>query len=113
MESVPELFCSHEEADTRLLLHCGYAARSYSTVVIQSPDTDVLLISLSKCHEMNVDVLFETGKGDQQRTLDISAMNRYFGPSKASALIGLHNFTGCDSVSAFYRMGKIKPAAIM
>ena len=113
MKPVPNLFCSHEEADTRLLLHCAYASKSCSTVVIQSPDTDVLLIALSKCHEINANVLFETGRGDQRRILDVSAMSRHFGSVKARALLALHNFTGCDSVSAFHGMGKKRPAALM
>ena len=79
VQSVPELFCSHEEADTRLLLQCRYAAKSNSSVVIQSPDTDVLVITMSKCHDIGANVFFVTGRGDQRRTIDITAMNKYFG----------------------------------
>ena len=113
MQSVPELFCSHEEADTRLLLQCRYAAKSNSSVVIQSPDTDVLVITMSKCHDIGANVFFVTGRGDQRRTIDITAMNKYFGAVKSSAILGLHNFTGCDSVSAFHGIGKKKPVECM
>ena len=45
---ISELTCSHEEADTRLLLHANHAARSgWSDVIIKGPDTDVAIISLA------------------------------------------------------------------
>lgn len=41
---ITSLECTHEEADTRLLLHAAHAGRSgYTTVVIKSPDTDPCL----------------------------------------------------------------------
>ena len=36
---------NHEEADTRMILHAKYAARTERRLVIQSPDTDVLILS--------------------------------------------------------------------
>ena len=37
---VSSLKCSHEEADTRLVLHAAHAERcGYESIVIQSPDT--------------------------------------------------------------------------
>ena len=45
---VDALECSHEEADTRLLLHAQHAAESQpSSIVIHSPDTDVAVLC---CH---------------------------------------------------------------
>ena len=38
---------NHEEADTRMILHAKYAARTDRRLVIQSPDTDVLILSVS------------------------------------------------------------------
>ena len=45
--SCMELFSSQEEANTRILLHCLYAAQESMTdtnIVVRSPDTDVLII---------------------------------------------------------------------
>ena len=41
LEFTEPLACSHEEADTRLLLHAKHASSSRSRVIIQSPDTNV------------------------------------------------------------------------
>ena len=46
--SIPELCSTHEEADTRLLLHAAHASRQgFANVVIRSPDTDVAVLALS------------------------------------------------------------------
>ena len=39
----PVLDSNHEEADTRLLLHAKHAASTHDTLIIRSPDTDVLM----------------------------------------------------------------------
>lgn len=44
LEFTEPLTCSHEEADTRLLLHAEHDSSSRSLVIIQSPDTDVLVL---------------------------------------------------------------------
>lgn len=44
---IEELFCDHEEADTRMIAHARHAAQSYHSVIIKSPDTDVFLIALT------------------------------------------------------------------
>ena len=43
-QPVPELKCSHEEADTRMILHAHHAG---GTCVIHSDDTDVQILLLS------------------------------------------------------------------
>ena len=43
---VTALHCDHRAANTRMLLHTKHASRDAKRVVIQSPDTDVLLL----CH---------------------------------------------------------------
>ena len=47
-DCVEQLTCSHEEADTRLVLHASHASSGgYSTIVIHSPDTDVAILALA------------------------------------------------------------------
>ena len=36
-----------------------------------------------------------------------------FSQEKCSALLGLHDFTGCDTCSAFKGTGKIKPIKVL
>ena len=118
VHSVPELECNHEEADTRLFLHCLYAARhqpSSSTdrapypALIKSPDTDVFVIGITMAEHIGAEVLFHTGRGNNTKTLSISKISSHLGPHVSKALISLHCFTGCDSVSSFH--GKYKPEA--
>ena len=45
---VPELSSTHEEADTRLLLHAFYAAESYTeAIIVTSEDTDAMVLCLA------------------------------------------------------------------
>ena len=87
---VPEIAqltnCSHEEGDTRIFLHASYIANTYE---IKSPDTDVII--------------------EHVRTIHVQSIKQHLGDAVTNALIGLHCFTGCDSVSAFYGKGKVKP----
>ena len=43
-EVLEELASDQEEADTRLLLHAKYATRPETGIMVQSPDTDVLVL---------------------------------------------------------------------
>ena len=118
---VPELHEDHEEADTRLLLHCAYASQRQApsqydpqkAVMIRSPDTDVFIIALAFAGVMTSKVLFHTGRGTNVRTIDVTSIKDHLGADVSSALIGLHCLTGCDSVSAFYGKGKIKALKLM
>ena len=46
-EEVSDLQCNHEEADTRLLLHCNHVAATHDRMIIKSPDTDVFVLSIA------------------------------------------------------------------
>jgi hypothetical protein len=109
---VPELTCDHEEADTRLLFHAKHASAQYSRIVILSPDTDVFLLAVSHVHQLHCE-LFQHVTGSKERTFAISKLKAVYTPSMCSALIGLHCFTGCDSVSAFRGKGKIKAQSLL
>lgn len=105
----------HEEADTRLLLHCEYASQhqASSSVMIRSPDTDVFVVAVGLSGVMNGRVLFHTGRGNLSRTIDVTAVHNHYGKDVSEALIGLHSFTGCDTVRAFYGKGKTKALKLM
>ena len=108
VQLVPDLACNHIEADTRLLLHAHHAARSYRTVLIMSPDSDVALIALPKISlfpEGTV-VLFRTGKGSSSRTLNLTAIAESMGHENSTGILGYQAFSGCDTTSAFCGKGK-------
>ena len=113
---VGELHCSHEEADTRIFLHAQFIAKYKEglPIIIRSPDTDVMVIGLAmSSHLGSSRLLFHTGKDDKERTIDLQKIMDHFGVDIASALIGLHCFSGCDSVSAFFGRGKTKVAKLL
>ena len=72
---------------------------SNSTIIVRSPDTDVLVLLISHTQRLVQTLLFDTGVGNKRRLIDI----------KKIALPALHSFTGCDTTSAFVKKGKIKP----
>ena len=105
--TVPQLQCSHEEADTRLILHAAQAAASgHSNIVIKSPDTTVAVLVCHFSFEIPARIFFRTGTKKRSRYIDISALARKHGRAICRALPGLHAFTGCDSTSAFVGRGK-------
>ncbi|KAK3741562.1 hypothetical protein QZH41_002944 [Actinostola sp. cb2023] len=114
VEEVPELFSSQEEADTRLLLHAVHAAQAgYETVIVNSEDTDVFILLLAFSSSINSHLLQKCCSNTRIRLVDIKKVARAIGDSTCKALIGLHAFTGCDSVSAFAGKGKAKALKIL
>ena len=104
---VPELKSSHEEADTRLILHAAHAGRSgHECIIIKSPDTDVAVLATAHSAQIHGTVLFLTGTKQRRRYVNISKVAAELGPSVCRALLGYHALSGCDSVSAFVGKGK-------
>eukprot|EP00117_Sycon_ciliatum_P007208 scpid94076/ scgid10417/ len=105
--AVEELLLTQEEADTRLLLHARHAAVSgYETVLIRTRDTDVAIIACSVSHVMPCTLPVEVGAGNNQRTVNMTAIAEKLSADVCNALPGLHAFTGSDSTSAFAFRGK-------
>jgi len=63
---VDQLCSTHEEADTRIILHCVYAMKHQNldnehSIVVKPPDTDVFILLLAYQHlmdDLGNDVLF-------------------------------------------------------
>ena len=99
----------HEEADTRLLLHAKHAANTHPRIVIQSPDTDVAVLSVAHFEELFCQELwFKTGVKDRQRYIPIHDIHLSFGRLLSKCLLSFHALTGCDSTSALSGIGKKK-----
>ena len=105
---VDELNSTQEEADTRLILHAAHAARSgYKVVDVVSEDIDVFLLCLAfKCF-IPASMYVKCGTQTRTRYVSISSVVAAVGGELCKCLIGIHAFTGCDTVSAFARRGKI------
>ena len=55
-----ELACDHEEANTRLLLNAKHAAKDHGRIIIQSPDTDALVLCVAFQNEINRELWIKT-----------------------------------------------------
>ena len=119
---VPELEFNHEEADTRMLLHAKDISNSdFSNIVIHTPDTDVFLISLGVSGQIRSNLFIRSGTKNNARIISIEKVRAllamrfevYDTESICKALLGLHAFTGCDSISTFSCKGKTKPVEEM
>ena len=99
--------CTHEEADTCMLLHLEDAVwQGHSKVSIRTVDTDVVLtITAAQC--LNISELWVAfGVGKSFRFLAAHKLARALGPDWCVALPMFHAFTGCDTVSFFGGRGK-------
>jgi hypothetical protein len=100
--------CSHEEADTRMLLHAAHAARAgCSKVMIRTVDTDVVVIAVACCQQLALaEFWIWFGVGKNVRYLAVHDIATALKPDRCLALPFFHAFTGCDTVSAFVGRGK-------
>ena len=93
----------HEEADTRVEIHClNIKARTF---IIHAIDIDIRKELLAHYHQhLQAKQVFDAMKdGD---FLNVGAMARYLGPEVCYALLLAHALSGCDSVSYMYGIGK-------
>ena len=59
MTEVSRLSTSQEEADTQMFLHVQYALNHLQGNIINSPDTDVFIISLMLSEKINANINFK------------------------------------------------------
>ena len=100
--------CTHEEADTRILLHLEDAVKQgYNKVSIRTVDTDVVVLAVALAQRLNIAKLWIAfGAGKNFRYLPAHEMADALGPDRYVALPMFHAFTGCDMVSCFGGRGK-------
>ena len=114
MQKIIELSSGQKEADTRLLLHAKHAATPHvKAVIISSEDTDVRILCISFAHAIPFPIYQRCVSQHQARYVDMSKIAGVLGQDVSKALLGLHAFTGCDSVSAFAGIGKAKPLKLV
>ena len=74
----------------------------------------MFILSVAMSHDFyNCELLFLTGSGGSRRILNISQLSTKYNKNQCKAILGLHIFTGCDSVSTFKGKGKVKPLSLM
>ena len=101
--------CTHEEADTRLLLHANHAAlHGHLKTLIRTVDTDVVVLAVSVAATLGAgyELWLAFGTRKHFRYLAGHEMAIALGTRKAQALPMFHALTGCDTVSSFVGHGK-------
>ena len=101
-EAVPALHCKQEKADGRLLFYAAHAANDgYQSVIVCSDDTDVFIMYLGFHDKIGSPLFQKCGTTAKKRIVDISMVAATVGIDGCRALIGMHAYTGCDTISAF------------
>ena len=104
--------CSHEEADSRIIVHLLHAlAAHHKTIMIRVNDTDVVVILIGHffCIQESypdVDLWVAFGTGKDFRHYHINHICNQLGREMSCSLLLYHAYTGCDTVSAFFGKGK-------
>lgn len=100
--------CSHEEADTRLMVHALDASlKGHRRVKIRTNDTNVVVLAISVANTLPADEMWITfGLGKHVYNLAAHSIATSLGQDKASVLPMFHALTGCDTVSFFGGRGK-------
>ncbi|XP_052129864.1 uncharacterized protein LOC127751028 [Frankliniella occidentalis] len=100
--------CSHEEADTRMMLHAASAAANgCPRVLIRTVDSDVVVLAVWTASKVAMDELWLSyGVGKHQKFIAAHEIAKKLGPAKCEVLPAFHILTGCDITSSFGSVGK-------
>lgn len=112
------LYSSHEEADTRMILHATYADQTFGEknirgrIIIQSPDTDVLVLAVHffPTFKHTDELWFQTGgitsSKDCRRFIPVHEIVTSLRPMFCKILPAVHALTGCDTTCSIFGIGK-------
>ena len=102
---IAQLRATHEEADTRLVLHALNCP--FEVVVVASKDTDVLVMLLAHFPNMQCEHLWmRSGTAKQRKYIPIRETFNNLPRGAAGSLLAFHALTGCDTTSFFVNIGK-------
>ena len=103
--------CSHDEADTRIIVHARHAAQEgCKSLLVKASDTDILDIAISVMPTLQAIGLQQLWiafvQGMNMRWIPAHELYRSIVHEKGRGITFFHAFTGCDVVSAFSGKGK-------
>ena len=114
----PDFNCDHEEAVTRIIFHADQVDKengrlnSMGKTVIKANDTDIMVLAvhyfprLQHTSELWMELGNVTERMDLRRMVPVHKICEALQPTECAILPAVHCLTGCDSVSAFYGIGK-------
>ena len=99
------LSSTQEEADTRMLLHAKHASEdSYSRIIINSRDMNVLLLLLYHMDNLSTEVWMQFGTPNKPKY--IAVHNIHLPQSVRMSILAFHAITESDSTSPFIGISK-------
>jgi len=103
-----DLSCTHEEADTRLLFHASHSFhQGFTKLMIHATDTDVVVLAIAVSSVLkDCEIWVAFGHGSKLRYVPCHLISAELGNDASWGLLFLHAISGCDTVSAFYGIGK-------
>ena len=113
-----DLYSTHEEADTRMILHAIYADKQFGSgnlkgrIIVKSPDSDVRVLCVHYFSSMKntTELWFETGTvtstKDARRFIPIHELCNSLNSIVSQCLPAVHAISGCDTTSAMFGIGK-------
>ena len=100
----------HEEADTRIILHCVNSQSQ--NIIVHARDSDILILMLAHFHRMSCKKLWlKAGTSEKRKFIPIHSLigNLPLGASVLENLPAFHSLTGSDETS--YISGHTKKSA--
>ena len=93
------------DADVEIVKAAVQSAVTRSTTLI-GEDTDLLLLLLFYAKATEKDLYFRSDKGNACVPYHINALQAFLGDQLCSQLLFIHAYTGCDSTSRIFGVGK-------
>lgn len=97
-----KLRARHEEADTRVILHC--VKIEADSIVVQARDTDILVLLLAHFSKMSCTKLWlKAGTAKRRKYVPVHSIveNMQFTQPAIERILAFHALTGCDVTSYF------------
>jgi len=110
--NIPMSDCTHEEADTRVVIHVLHALHNGArTIEVNTVDTDIVVILLGQFHEFlkvreEIELWIAFGSGKHFQQFRVNDLYEQLDKAVSRALPIFHAYSWCDTTSAFFRKGK-------
>ena len=105
------IHCTSEEADPRIVRHViNLSKMGYSQIQVKTIDSDVVMLCLvytGRVIENGVEK-YNVVYGPKEKCINLVANYGKLGDDVCRGLPFYDAFTGCDTVSSFYKVGKAK-----
>ena len=93
------------DADVPIEKAAVLSAVSHSTTLI-GEDTDLLVLLLHYAQQANKDLYFRSDKANADKVYHINELKMVMGEELCSQLLFIHAYTGCDTTSRIFGVGK-------